>query len=153
MAKRQFGNNEQVTGGVLRRSKRRLKKLGAAGAGFNTSDGISGREARAIKAAAGGYTPKSRRDGKQATFSRPDERVQGKTVNNVASGPGSQRRGGNFTVRWDPNKKRFKHVYASGQSVTDSKRKEVVIRKDNPLTAQYQAKRKRKQGEKLSGTS
>lgn len=158
---RQFANNQRTRGGVLKRARRRLRKLdigeGRLASKNLLQGGITGAEARRIKKdykatlGTGGYKPKSKRGGRSAVFSKPQERIQGETRNNVAEGAGSQRRGGKFTVRWDPNKRRFVHVYKSGQSVTDSKRKEVTIRKDNPLTAQYAAKRKRKNQEKLSG--
>lgn len=158
--KPRFGAGQKTKGGVLKRAKRRLRKLdigeGRLASKNLLQGGISGAEARRIKqdykATLGskGYTPKGKR-GKQAVFKRPQERVQGETTNTVATGAGSQRRGGKFTVRLDPNKRRFVHVYKSGQSVTDSKRKEVVIRKDNPLTKEYTAKRRRKNEEKLNG--
>lgn len=155
MARRQFGNKEQVTGGTLKRTKRRLKSLGGGTlAGVDLSNGITGAEARKVKSASKGYTAPSRRKSRtDATFTKPLERVgaRGPQTNNVTEGGGASRRGGKFVVRWSPEKKRFVHVYKGGDPVTGSKRKEVTIRKGNPLTAQYRASRKRKNQEKISG--
>lgn len=111
-----YGAKEQVKGKVLARTKKRAERLG-----LDTKESYTGKQARGIR--------------QQVAAQKPAKQLTGTSapaVNRVQSGPGSQRKGKRYRVKWDPNKQRYVHVYGQGE---DAKR--VYLRKSNPFSKQY----------------